>query len=168
MMIKKYSLPILISVFVALILSAVQLMVEPPMLILERFFNDGGWLEIVIVSLYAGWVGYNMKDPVKQPVWRVRIWLVFSFVFFSQLIMGLAGFDIFLMTGELHLPVPMLIIGGAVFRAEISFMPVLFLSTVIISGPAWCKSALLLWGTGCLYVEKEDDGNQEMGIAKEF
>jgi polyferredoxin len=80
-----------------------------------------------------------MQDPSKQAKWRVRTWLVFSVVFFSQLLLGILGFDRFLMTGELHLPIPMMIIGGAVFRAEFGFMPVLFLSTVILSGPAWCS-----------------------------
>ncbi len=167
-MIKKYSLPILISVFVALILAAVQLMVDPPMLILERFFHGGGWLEIVIVSVYAGWVGHNMKDQSKQPVWRVRIWLVFSFVFFSQLILGLAGFDIFLMTGELHMPIPMLIIGGAVYRFEISFMPVLFLSTVIISGPAWCSQLCYFGALDAWMSKKKMKGTKKWALLNPF
>ena len=45
----------------------------------------------------------------------------------------------FLMTGKLHLPVPLMILSGPIFRGQISFMPVLFISTLIISGPAWCS-----------------------------
>jgi len=43
------------------------------------------------------------------------------------------------MSGKLHLPVPALIIGGPILRGDIGFMPILFLSTVLISGPAWCS-----------------------------
>jgi polyferredoxin len=43
------------------------------------------------------------------------------------------------MTGKLHLPIPMMITAGPVYRLEISFMPVLFISTILVSGPAWCS-----------------------------
>jgi polyferredoxin len=55
------------------------------------------------------------------------------------LAIGLAGVDRFLMTGELHLPIPAMILAGPVYRTEIGFMTVLFLSTILISGPAWCS-----------------------------
>ena len=71
--------------------------------------------------------------------WRKITWTVFSVVFFSQLILGILGFEKFLMTGMLHLPIPALIIGGAVYKFKFGFMPILFLSTVILSGPAWCS-----------------------------
>lgn len=136
---NKYILPLLTGSVTALLLSIVQLMAERPIILLERFFPGAGWLEIILIALYAAWVSYNMQDPSKQTKWRVRTWLIFSVVFFSQLLLGILGFDRFLMTGELHLPIPMMIIGGAVFRAEFGFMPVLFLSTLILSGPAWCS-----------------------------
>ncbi|MDT8401704.1 MAG: 4Fe-4S binding protein [Bacteroidales bacterium] len=98
-----------------------------------------GWIEILLIAVYASWVSFHMQDHSKQAKWRVRTWLIFSVVFFSQLLLGILGFDRFLMPGELHLPIPMMIIGGAVFRAEFGFMPVLFLSTLILSGPAWCS-----------------------------
>jgi len=44
----------------------------------------------------------------------------------------------FLMTGKLHLPVPAVVIAGPIYRGGI-FMPLLFLSTVLLVGPAWCS-----------------------------
>jgi len=43
------------------------------------------------------------------------------------------------MTGELHLPVPALIISGPLYRGELSVMTLIFLSAVLLSGPAWCS-----------------------------
>ncbi len=80
-----------------------------------------------------------MQDPVNVPKWRKITWTIFSVVFFSQLIIGLSGFEKFLMTGKLHLPIPMMIIGGPIYRGQLSVMTVLFLSTVILTGPAWCS-----------------------------
>ena len=41
--------------------------------------------------------------------------------------------------GEMHLPVPALILAGPLYRGEGFFMLFLFLSTVLIVGPAWCS-----------------------------
>jgi polyferredoxin len=60
-------------------------------------------------------------------------------LFFSQLILGLFGYERFLMTGKLHLPVPMMILAGPIYRGHISVMTILFISTVVLSGPAWCS-----------------------------
>lgn len=121
-------------------LAAVQLApVDPPLLLLERFVPGGGWLEGLLLALYAAWIGGRMLDPAAQPRWRRRVWLVFSVVFFAQLLLGLLGFQRFLMTGELHLPVPALIIAGPLFRMEGLFMLILFCSTVLLVGPAWCS-----------------------------
>jgi polyferredoxin len=43
------------------------------------------------------------------------------------------------MTGDLHLPVPALILAGPIFRGEGFFMLLLFLGTVLLVGPAWCS-----------------------------
>ena len=43
------------------------------------------------------------------------------------------------MTGKLHLPVPAIILAGPIYRLEGLFMPILFLSTLLLSGPAWCS-----------------------------
>jgi polyferredoxin len=61
-------------------------------------------------------------------------------VFYGQLALGLAGLDAFLMhPGKLHFPIPALIVAGPLFRGERFFMLALFLSTVVLVGPAWCS-----------------------------
>ena len=130
---------LVIAISVSAVLSMVQLKVERPMILLRRFIEGSGWFEIVVISIYAAISGIMMSRPGQQAKWRIRTWTIFSVVFFFQLLLGLAGFEKFLMTGKLHLPIPMMIVAGPVFRSEISFMPVLFLSTIVLSGPAWCS-----------------------------
>lgn len=122
-----------------LVLGLVQWKVERPILLAERFIPGAGWLEILLVGFYAGWISFKMMDPGNSAYWRRTAWTIFTIVFFGQLALGLAGYEKFLMTGRLHLPVPIMIVSGPIFRGSISFMPVLFLSTVLISGPAWCS-----------------------------
>lgn len=132
-------LSILAFAITALILSFIQWKVERPMLLAERFMPGSGWIEIMLIAIYAGWITAKMLDPQKSAKWRSITWSVFTIVFFGQLAMGLSGFEKFMMTGKLHLPIPMMILGGTIFRGEISFMPVLLISTIFISGPAWCS-----------------------------
>jgi hypothetical protein len=40
------------------------------------------------------------------------------------------------MSGKLHLPVPMMILAGPIYRGHLSVMSILFVSTVVLSGPA--------------------------------
>jgi polyferredoxin len=136
---KSYRLPLKVAITVTLLLAMVQVMVDTPMLLAERFLPGAGWVEIVFVAAYAAFVTMKMQDRSMQPVWRVRIWTIFTIVFFGQLLLGLSGYSIFLMTGELHLPLPFMIVSGPVYRAELSFMTILFVTTIIISGPAWCS-----------------------------
>ncbi|WP_027190988.1 4Fe-4S binding protein [Fundidesulfovibrio putealis] len=120
-------------------LGAVQLKASTPMLLAERFLPGAGWLEASLLALYAGFVVQAMLSPGRSPVVRRRIWGLFSFVFFAQLALGLVGFERFLMTGALHLPVPALIAAGPLFRGEGLFMLILFGSTVLLLGPGWCS-----------------------------
>ncbi len=122
-----------------LLLSFVQIKVANPIILLERFFPTFGWIEVFALALYARWIVEKMLDPFQSAQWRHRIWLLFSIVFFSQLILGLVGFEQFLMTGKLHIPVPAMIVAGPLFRGERFFMPILFVSTVLLVGPAWCS-----------------------------
>ncbi len=131
--------PVLSFLLTAAILVPVQLMMDPPMLLAERFLAGSGWVEIFIIALYAGWITNRMQDPAAVEKWRRISWLVFSVVFFSQMILGLTMESRFLMTGKLHLPVPAMIIAGPVYRGQISFMTILFLSTVVLTGPSWCS-----------------------------
>jgi len=120
-------------------LGFVQWKVDRPMLLAERFIQGAGWIEIFLISLYAGWITNKMLDPAQSAKWRRITWTIFTIVFFGQLAIGLAGNEIFLMTGKLHLPIPVMILAGPVFRGSVSVMPILFLSTILISGPAWCS-----------------------------
>ena len=137
--ISRYKLPLAVFSFTAFILTAVQLRLENPILLAERFYKGLGWAEIFVISLYGGFVAYKMQDPQNIPRWRKITWSLFSFVFFAQLILGISGFETFLMTGKLHLPVPAMIISGPIFRGHLSVMSILFLSTIILTGPAWCS-----------------------------
>lgn len=136
---KKIIFPVLTFLFSFLLLAIIQLKLENPMILLERFLPNYGWIEILILSLFGSFLVSKMMNIEKIAFWRKTSWLIFGIVFFLQLGIGLMGFDKFLMTGDLHLPIPAMIIGGAIFRLKISFMPILLISTIILSGPAWCS-----------------------------
>ena len=136
---NRYRLPVAVFLFVLFLLIPVQLMVDNPMLLLERFVAGGGWIQMAIIALYGAVVAFHMQDPSKVQAWRKYTWLAFSVVFFSQLALGLLGFDKFLMTGKLHLPIPMMILAGPIYRGHLSVMSILFVSTLVLSGPAWCS-----------------------------
>lgn len=135
----KYRLPLIVFISTFALLAFVQVKVDRPMLLAERFIEGAGWIEIFLISLYGWFVIFMMQDPANVPAWRKITWTTFSVVFFLQLLIGLAGEEKFLMSGKLHLPVPMMILGGPVYRGELSVMTILFLSTVILTGPAWCS-----------------------------
>lgn len=40
---------------------------------------------------------------------------------------------------KLHLPIPAVILAGPLYRFDGLFMPILFISTLLLSGPAWCS-----------------------------
>jgi len=136
---KSLRLPAAVFLFVLFLLIPVQLKVAYPMLLLERFIPGAGWFEIVLIALYGAIVAHHMQNPSRVTTWRRYTWLAFSVVFFSQLILGLFGFEKFLMTGKLHLPVPMMILAGPIYRGHLSVMSILFVSTLVLSGPAWCS-----------------------------
>ncbi|MCX7985604.1 MAG: 4Fe-4S binding protein [Bacteroidales bacterium] len=137
---NNWLLSISIFLFVALMLSVVQtLNTARPLLLLERFVKHGGWVEVLVIALYAAFLGYKMTDPACVPKFRKLSWIVFSIVFFSQFILGVTVDTIFLMTGKLHLPIPMMVLAGPIYRGQLSIMPILFLSTIILTGPAWCS-----------------------------
>lgn len=136
---NKYRLPLIVFTATFIMLAFVQLKVDRPMLLAERFMQGAGWGEIILISFYGLFVTSMMQDPSNVPKWRKITWTTFSIVFFTQLLIGLAGEEKFLMTGKLHLPIPMMILGGPVYRGELSVMTILFLSTIVLTGPAWCS-----------------------------
>lgn len=127
-------------IFTALVLSLVHVKVSLNMILIDRFVPGSAWVMIVVLSVYAAFLVTKISDPVQSAKWRKRSWTLFSIVFFGQLILGVSGFEQFLMRPDkLHLPIPAMIIAGPVYRASISFMPILFLSTILLAGPAWCS-----------------------------
>ncbi|MFO7718715.1 MAG: 4Fe-4S dicluster domain-containing protein [Desulfohalobium sp.] len=128
-----------IFLLTVIILAVARSMAPLPVLLADRFWPGWGWLEILILGVYAVWAGSKLLDPALRLKWRPRLWGLFSVVFFGQLLLGLCGLETFLMTGELHLPVPALIAAGPVYRGDGVFMPILFTVTVLLVGPAWCS-----------------------------
>jgi len=122
-----------------------------PVLLADRFLPGSGWLEVLLLAAYAGWLAGRILDPQEHKRLRPRIWALFSALFFGQLALGLAGFTDLLMTGRLHLPVPALIAAGPIFRGGGLFMPILFASTVLLVGPAWCSHLCYIgaWDDAC-------------------
>jgi ferredoxin len=120
-------------------------------LLADRFWPGAGWVEMVLLGLYAAWLAGVILDPARHKRLRPRLWALFSAVFFGQLLLGLVGFPDFLMTGRLHLPIPALIAAGPLFRGGGLFMPILFVSTVVLVGPAWCSHLCYIgaWDDQC-------------------
>jgi polyferredoxin len=110
-----------------------------PILLADRFFPLSGWIQILLLAIYGVFLITKIADRRDTAGIRLRIWLFFSIVFFTQFILGVAGFEKLLMTGRLHVPVPAVVIAGPIFRGERFFMPILFVSTIVLVGPAWCS-----------------------------
>lgn len=145
------------ALVVAVILLLASDKARIPLLMGERFFPGSGIFWICAFALYgslvAGWL-LNGRTAVV----RSRIWTFFSAVFFGQLLLGLAGWSIFLMTGKLHLPVPALILAGPLYRGEGFFMPILLGVSLLLMGPAWCSYLC--------YIGAWDDRMARLGPAK--
>ncbi len=126
-------------ILVVVLLEMTRAMAPLPVLLVDRFLPGYGRLEIFALALYAAFLSGAMFDPARGARMRPRYWGLFSAVFFLQLVLGLAGLPDFLMTGSLHFPVPALIVGGPLYRDGGFFMPILYLATLILVGPAWCS-----------------------------
>ncbi len=109
------------------------------MLMMDRFISGAAWFQIALLALYGGFLTYKMQDPSQSAIWRKRSWLFFSIFFFTQFALGLIADERFLMSGHLHMPAPFMIAAGPVFRGQMTIMPILLLSSIILSGPAWCS-----------------------------
>lgn len=136
---SKYYLPLAVFLFVTFILSMMELKMETSMLMINRFIPGAGWIQIALLASYGAFLVYKMQDADKSAVWRKWSWLLFSLVFFTQFALGILADERFLMTDKLHLPVPFMIAAGPVYRAQMTIMPILLLSSILISGPAWCS-----------------------------
>jgi polyferredoxin len=132
--------PLIVTFLLTFVLLAiVQVVVDTPMMIAERFVPGAGWIEALMLASYASWLLRRLHDRRGTAIWRRRLWTFFSVVFFAQLSIGLLGAERFLMSGELHLPIPAMIIAGPLYRGNGLFMPILFFATVLLVGPAWCS-----------------------------
>ncbi len=134
----RYGSSIAAAALTGSLLVVVKLTAPYEMLLADRFVAGAGWLEIALLATYAGWLVRKFRKGA-DPRLRVGIWLMFSIVFFTQFILGVSGLDRFLLSGALHIPVPAVVIAGPIYRAGRFFMPILFLSTVVLVGPAWCS-----------------------------
>ena len=110
-----------------------------PVLLADRYLPGSGMLQILVLGIYACFVGHKLLNAAQTGPIRSKIWAFFSVVFFAQILLGLAGMPSMLMTGELHAPVPALILAGPVYRGHGLFMPILYSITVLLVGPAWCS-----------------------------
>lgn len=136
---KNTAWSIITATLTFVLLSVVQLIVKPPLLLGERLLEGGGWIQIAVAAIFAGWLYLKMSPRATRGLWRRRIWLIFSIIFFGQLLLGITADTLFLMSGKLHFPIPGLIPVGAIYRWQLSFMPILFLITILLSGGAWCS-----------------------------
>lgn len=131
--------PLAAALLTLLLLVPAELQTEHAMLVLGRFVPGGAWIEGALLTAYAAFLGHKLMDPSVHARWRPRLWRFFSLVFFGQLTLGVLGVERFLMSGELHPPVPAVILAGPIFRGGGMFMVVLLLATLALVGPAWCS-----------------------------
>jgi ferredoxin len=154
---EQASLPAFLAFcLTGLLLAMAHIQVSPPILLVERFLPGTGVIEITLLALYAAWITEKMLLTKNTSQLRSRIWLLFSVVFFAQFILGIAGIEKCMMTGKLHLPIPALIAAGPIFRGSGFFMPILFVSTVLLAGAAWCSHLCYIgsWDNLCARSQK--------------
>jgi len=137
--VRNNILSVTVFLFVIFLLGMMELMMDDSMLVLDQFLPGAGWVQIILLAIYGAFLANKMQDASQSAIWRKRSWLLFSIVFFSQFALGVLADERFMMTGKLHLPVPFMIVAGPVFRAQLTIMPILLLSSIVLSGPAWCS-----------------------------
>lgn len=108
-------------------------------LLFDRLFAGGGLWQIIGITLFSAWMAYRFYDRHTRVALRERLWLLFGVLFFVQLLLGITIDSLFLLSGELHFPIPSVILTGTLYRMSIGFMPILFVATVLLSGGAWCS-----------------------------
>jgi len=129
------------------------------MLLSERFLPGAGWIEIVVLLIYSITVTAVMTTTRSIGKWRSRYWLLFSVLFFSKLILGVAVSDKFLMTGKLHFPIPAMIAAGPIYRGRLSYMVYIYAGTLLLAGTGWC-SHLCYFGAFDDFLAKRKSGTK--------
>lgn len=143
---KKHIPALAVAVLVAGLLFTARAAAGFDILLFDRFLPGLGFVQIAGAAALGFGLTGKFLDPATAPLWRRRTWLWISAAFFGQFLLGLTVSPVFLMTGKLHFPIPMVIEGGFAYRGELSFMPILFLSTILLSGPAWCSQLCYMGG----------------------
>ncbi len=115
------------------------LLTVPRLLLAERLLPSAGLVQVGGAAIWGALVCGWLRDHRRAPVRRRRIWCLFSLVFFGQFALAVSGHTLLYMSGEPHIPVPGVIIGGALYRGEAGFMLVLLLFSVLLAGTAWCS-----------------------------
>ena len=111
----------------------------PYVLLAERLIPSAGVLQAFAAGAWAAWACGRLAQRRTAFRTRMMAWRLFSAVFFLQFALAAAGWGLFAMTGELHLPVPGVIVAGALYRGSLSFMPLLFVVSALMAGAAWCS-----------------------------
>ncbi len=156
----KQSDSVLLFTTTALLLLFVRLRGNFTILLGDRLFPYGGYIQILLMSFFAVWIYNKLNNPAYYALYRKRLWLLFCFWFFLQFLLGIWVSDIFLLTGKLHFPFPFMIVSGAAYRTEVGFMIILFLVTILLSGSAWCSHLCYFggfdsWASGNKYKKRQ-------------
>lgn len=72
---KNKSWIIATSILTFTLLTIVQTVVKPPLLLGERLLPGGGWLQIGLATILSGWFYHKMSPRATRSIWRKRIWL---------------------------------------------------------------------------------------------
>ena len=127
----------------AFLLAAVPLFLmarfAPHLLLLERILPGFGMMQGLPAGFWAAWVCGRLADRKSAMRTRLGVWRLFSLVFFGQFALALAGWSLFAMSGQMHIPVPGVIVAGMLYRGTAGFMPFLFAVSVLLAGAAWCS-----------------------------
>ncbi|MBN1159207.1 MAG: hypothetical protein JXA61_07485 [Bacteroidales bacterium] len=59
---SKYRLAVLAALVTAMILGTVQMITDPPLLLLERFVKGFGWIEVFLACAFAAIVINGMNE----------------------------------------------------------------------------------------------------------
>lgn len=111
----------------------------PHLLLLDRLLPGFGMVQGLLAGFWAAFICARLADRKAAARTRLRAWRLFSLVFFGQFALSAAGWSLFSMTGELHVPVPGVIVAGMLYRGTAGFMPFLFAVSVLLVGAAWCS-----------------------------
>lgn len=111
----------------------------PHIMLANRFIPTFGIIQGFLIALWGAYLVTKLSDTKLAEIWRLRAWRLFSLVFFLQFFLALCGYTIFLMGEHFHFPIPGMIVAGALYRESGFFMPILFLSSFILVGSAWCS-----------------------------